>query len=150
MPDRLFRDKKGVSEIIASLTLLLVVSAAGVVLYAYSLGAFNSSSSSFRLQTIGKEEKARERFVIVAVWWTTGNQLNLTVLNYGKIEFAIDAVYINGTTVSSFANGKGAVVGVWELVRVKFTSPVSITSGRTYEIVAVSQRGGHNAVYWNA
>jgi len=150
MPHRLFRDKKGVSEIIASLMLLLVVSAAGIVLYAYSLGAFNSSSSAFRLHTSEKEEKARERIVIVAVWWTTGNQLNLTMLNYGKIELAIDAVYINGTAVSSFTSGKGAVVGVWELVRVKFTPPVSIISGCTYEIIAVSQRGGHSAVYWNA
>ena len=150
MPDRLFRDKKGVSEIIASLMLLLVVSAAGVVLYAYSLSAFNSSSSSFRLHTNEKEDKARERFVIVAVWGTMGNQLNLTVLNYGKIEFAIDAVYINGTTVSSFSSGRGAVIGVGELVRIKFTPPVSFVSGCTYEIIAVSQRGSHNAVYWNA
>lgn len=150
MPDRLLRNKNGVSEIIASLMLLLVVSAAGVVLYAYSLGAFNSSTSSFRLYAGGKEEMARERFAIVAVWWAAGNQLNLSVLNYGRIELAIDAVYVNATAVPNFTSGRGIIAGIWELLRVKFTSPVSIVSGRTYEIVAVSQRGDRNAIHWKA
>jgi hypothetical protein len=128
--------------------LLLVVSAAGVVLYAYSLGAFNASSSSLRLLTGLKEEKARERFAIVAIWWNAGTQMNLTLVNYGQIEFAIDAAYMNGTAVTSFSSGKGANVGAWELVRIKFTSPIPILSGRRYEIAAVSLRGSTSVVYW--
>lgn len=146
----LFRDRRGVSEVIASLILVLIVSVAGVVLYAYSLSALGSSSSYFQLQTSKEEEIARERFSIIAIWWDTASQLNLTVHNYGKIEIAIDAVYVNGTAVSSFWSGRGTVGGAGELVLVRFTSPIAIQSGQKYEILTVSQRGGKDAVYWKA
>jgi len=146
----LFHDKRAVSEIVASLIIVLIVSVAGVALYSYSLGAFSSSSSSFQLQTNQREERARERFSIIAVWWDTVDQLNLTVLNYGKIELAIDAVYINGTPVSSYSSGIGTTVGTEKLISIKFTSPVPIQDGQTYEIIAVSERGSKNVVYWKA
>ena len=144
----LFHDKRGVSEIIASLIIVLIVSVAGVALYSYSLGSFSSSSSSFQLRTDQREERARERFQIIAVWWNTADQLNLTVLNYGKIELAIDAVYIDGTPVS-IDEGKGTVIVTGEKVHVKFTL-TGLVPGETYEILAVSERGSKNVVYWKA
>lgn len=72
------------------------------------------------------------------------------MLNYGRIEVAIDAVYVNGTAVSVFLSGKGITVGAGQLVWVKFTSPFSILSGNVHEILAVSERGGKNAVFWKA
>jgi hypothetical protein len=146
----LFRDKRAVSEIVASLIIVLIVSVAGVALYSYSLGAFSFSSSSFQLQTSQREERARERFSIIAVWWDTADQLNLTVLNYRKIELAIDAVYINGTPVSSYSSGIGTTVGTENLISIKFTSPVSIQDGQTYEILVVSERGSRDVVCWKA
>ena len=145
-----FRDKRGVSEIIASLIIVLIASVAGTALYSYSLSAFSSSSSSFQLQSDQREEQARERFSIIVVWWDTANQLNVTVLNYGKIELAIDAVYIDGTQVSTYTSGKGETIAKGSIVSVKFTSPVSILDGQTYEIVAVSERGSKDVVYWEA
>lgn len=148
-----FRDKRGVSEIVASLIIILIVTVAGAGLYAYSLNAFSSSGSSFLLQTSGREERARERLLITTVWWNvTNDYLNVTVLNYGKIEFAIDAVYIDGTQVSAsaYTDGKGETVAKDSFVSVKFTSSVSIVDGQTYEIIAVSERGSNDVVYWEA
>ena len=142
-------DKRGVSEIIASLMMVLIVSVAGVALYSYSLGAFSSSGSSFQLQIDQREERARERFSIIAVW-RDGDQLNLTVLNYGKIDLAVDAVYINRTAVTTFISGNGTTVTRSNIIPVKFTSPVSILDGQTYEITAVSERGTRDVVYWKA
>ena len=148
-----FRDKRGVSEIVASLIILLIVSVVGAGLYAYSLNAFNSSGSSFLSKTSEREERARERLLITTVWWNvTNDYLNVTVLNYGKIELVIDAAYIDGTQVSAsaFTDGKGETVTKGSLVSVKFTSPVSIVAGQTYEIIVVSERGSSDAVYWEA
>jgi len=146
-----FRDKRGVSEIVASLIIILIVTVAGAGLYAYSLNAFSSSGSSFLLQTSGREDRARERLLITTVWWNvTTDYLNVTVLNYGKIELAIDAVYIDGTQVSVYTDGKGETVTKDSFVSVKFTSPVSIVDGQTYEIIAVSERGNNDVVYWEA
>lgn len=143
----LFHDKRGVSEIVANLIVILIVSVAGVALYSYSLGTFSFSSSSFQLQTSDKEELARERISIINVWWNTENRLNLTMLNYGKIELVIDAVYINGTKVS--ISGGEDTVGAGELISIS-AFPVSVNEGDTCEIIAVSERGGKDAVYWKA
>jgi flagellin-like protein len=143
------RNNRGISEIIASLLLLLIVSVAGAALYSFSLSAFSSSSSTFQQQIDQREEQARERFQITAVWWNTVNQLNLTILNYGKIDIAVDAVYINGTP-TSISSGRGATVGTGELFSVKLAFSVLIQDGQTYEIVAVSERGSKNAAYWKA
>ena len=147
----LFHDKRAVSEIVASLIIILIVTVAGSGLYAYSLNAFSSSGSSFLLQTSGREERARERLLIIAVWWdnSTGqDKMNVTVLNYGKIELAIDAVYIDGTPVS-IDEGKGTVIVTGEKVHVKFTL-TGLVPSETYEILAVSERGSKNVVYWKA
>jgi len=146
----LFHDRRGVSEIIASLILVLIVTAAGTVAYSMSLSSFSQSSSLFQLQTGQREEKARERFSIIRVRNTMMvNQLNLTIFNYGEIEVTIDSAYVEGTKVIDLT-GKGVIVGKEQLTTVQFISPVSIQSGVTYEILVVSSRGGKNAVFWKA
>jgi len=145
----LFRNKRGVSEIIASLMLVLIVTSAGVIAYSYSIGAFSSFTSLFQLNTNQKEKQAQERLAVVAVW-NSSNQLNLTVLNYGQIDLTIDTVYINWTSVASYLGGRGTTIGKGVLIQISFTSPVTIQSGSTYEIIVVSTRGSKNAVNWKA
>lgn len=144
------KDKRGVSEVVASLLMILIVSVAGAFLYSYSMEEFGSSWSSFALQTDKRKEQARERFSVIAVWWDNGNQLNLTILNYGMVELAIDAVYIDGTAVSAFMSGRGQTVTREGIVSVRFSSPIVILDGQTYEIAAVSERGSRDVVYWKA
>ena len=148
--DSFVRSTRGVSEIISSVILILIVSSAGVVAYSYSIGAFSSSSSLFQLDTSLKENQAQERFAIIAVWSNLTNQLNLTVLNYGQIGLAIDTVYINWTTVTTFSAGWRTTIAKGALIQVSFTSPIAIQSGSTYEIIAVSTRGSTNAINWKA
>jgi hypothetical protein len=148
---RSFRgNKRGVSEVIASLIILLIVSLAGAGLYSYSLTTFGATNSSFQAQTDKAAEQARERFLIIAVWVGTANQLNITTLNYGKIELAINAVYIDGKQVSVYASGKDQTIAKGTIASIKFTSPVSILVGQTYEIIGVSERGSRDVVYWKA
>jgi len=146
----LFHEKRGSSEIIASLIMVLIVSTGGAALYSYSLGVFSSSSSSFQGRTDLREERARERFQIIAVWWNvTTDYLNITILNFGKIEVAIEAVYINGTRVS-ISSGRGINIGTRKRISIKFNSPLPIDEGDTCEILAISERGSKDAVYWKA
>jgi hypothetical protein len=145
----LIRDTRGASEVVGGLVIILVVSIAGTALYSYSTDVFSSSWSSFLLQTTRREEQAQERLSIIAVWWDEVDQLDLTILNYGKIELAIDAVYIDGK--KAFINeGRGTVAARKGKTQVKFTSPVPIQDGQTYEIVAVSERGSRDVVFWKA
>lgn len=146
-----FRDKRGVSEIVASLIILLIVSVVGAGLYASSLNAFSTSSSSFLLQTSRREELARERLLITTVWGNvTTDYMNVTVLSYGKIELAIDAAYVNGSAVTTGISGSGTTITTGDIRSVKFTSPVPIAADQTYEIIIVSERGSRDVVYWKA
>jgi flagellin-like protein len=150
MRSSFLRNKRGVSEIIASVILILIVSSAGIVAYSYSIGAFSSSTSFFQSDTNLKEQQAEERFAIIAVWSNQPNQLNLTVFNYGQIGLTINTVYVNWTMVTNYSAGIGTTVGKGALIGVNFTSPISIQSGSTYAIIIVSTRGSQNAISWNA
>jgi len=130
--------------------MILIVSIIGTALYSYSVDAFGSSWSSSLAQSNKREEQSRERFLIIAVWWDNGDQLNLTILNYGKIELAIDALYIDGTAVTTFISGRGETVTGGNIISVKFYLPITIQNGQAYEIIAVSRRGSRNAVSWKA
>ena len=144
------RDRRGVSEVVASLIMILIVSIVGAAIYSNSVNMLGSSSSSFLVQMKRREESARERFSIIAVWWNNDKQLNLTILNYGKIDLAIDAVYIDGTAVTTFVSGRGTTVTRKDIVSVRFNPPFTIQDGQTYELVAVSERGSRDVVYWKA
>jgi hypothetical protein len=150
MRSSLVRNRHAVSEIIASVILILIVSSAGIVAYSYSIGAFSSSTSFFQLDTNLKEQQAQERFAIIAVWSNPPNQLNLTVLNYGQTDLTIDTIYVNWTTVTTYSAGRRITIGKGMLIGVNFTSPVSIQSGSTYQVIAVSTRGSKNAINWKA
>jgi flagellin-like protein len=148
--ERLLSNKRGVSEVIASLILILVVTAAGVVIYAYSVTAFSSSGSHFEQHTKLDQEQMRERFQVIRVWWDTSSQLNLTILNYGQIDITINAVYVNGTKVQHFEINGPNPGAVGELTWVTFDSPLPVPEGTVNEILVVTERGGKNTVSWKA
>ena len=144
------QSKRGVSEIIASMVLVLIVSSAGIVAYSYSISAFSSSTSFFSLDMNSAEQQAQERFNVVAIWFNQPNQMNLTILNYGQIGLAIDAVYVNWTSVTNYSAGRRITFGNGALLQLSFSSPISIQSGSVYEIITVSTRGTQNAISWKA
>ena len=146
----LFQDKRGLSEVVASLTMIVLVLIASVAVYSLSVDTLGSSSSLFQMHTALREEQARERLSILAVWWDGASQLNVTVLNCGKIELVIDAVYINGVQASAYTSGNGETVAKGSIASIKFASSVLIVDGQTYEIAAVTERGSRDAVYWKA
>jgi flagellin-like protein len=146
----LFRNKRGVSEIIASLILILIVSSAGVLAYSISLTTFSSSNSNYQLQTNQKEAKAQERLEVLAIWWDRQNQFNLTVLNYGTIDLTVDKVYVNGTMVTTYISGIGTQIAPTSIIPVTFASPLPIATGQTYDILVVSERGSKNEISWQA
>ncbi len=142
---RFLQCKRGVSEIIGSLIIILIVTIAGVAVYAYSLNAISVSSSELNQQSKIYSELAQERFEVIRVW-NNDLHFNVTVLNFGKTDFAVDAVYVNGVLVQQYISGKGRTVGVGELVTVEFNSPIAFSSGEVLRILVVSERGGRNTV----
>ena len=141
---------RGVSEVVASLILLLIVTTLGTFLYSYTLTTTGLQQRYLESQTRLETERAEERFRVVSVTWMGGSKLNVTILNYGLIDIAIVDVYVNGVRVSTYYGGRGEEIYTSELGWVCFESPISIEEGSTYEITIVSERGVTYAYLWES
>jgi len=137
-----FSRERAVSEVLASLILLLIVSVLGTSLYSYTLTATGFQQSALQGEVRRDAERAQERFKVIAVWWSgSGDLLNLTVLNYGKLDLKIVDIYVNGKRATVFHSGRGDEIYTLRWKRISFNSPVSISADTSYEIVVVSERG---------
>ena len=141
---------RGVSEVVASLILLLIVTTLGTFLYSYTLTTTGLQQRYLESQTRLETERAEERFRVVSVTWMGGSKLNVTILNYGLIDIAIVDVYVNGVRVSTYYGGRGEEIYTSELGWICFESPISIEEGSTYEITIVSERGVTYAYLWES
>jgi len=139
---RLIRNTKAVAEVVGSLVIILIVTIAGVGVYAYSLNAMSSSINDFTQKTTQYGELTQERFEILRVWSNNQSRIKITILNYGQTDLSIAAVYLNGTAVQQYLSGLSTTIGTSNLLTVDFNSPIVIQSNTTFEILAVSSRGG--------
>ena len=142
---------RAVSEVIASLVLLLIVSVVGTTLYSYTLTVTGLKQNELQGEIQTEAARANERFRIVSVWWSGGgDQLSMTILNYGRLDIKILDVYVDGERVTSYQEGRGEEIFTSRLGRVNFTSPVSLSTDVQYEIVVISERGVSHVYSWES
>ena len=147
----MLKRRRAVSEVVASLVILLVVSILGTSLYSFSLNVMRSQQENFFLQSRAEAFRAQERLKVVYVGWSgSDNTLNLTVLNHGKIEISLAEVYVNGEKVNSYNDGLGAKIVTSRLAGLSFTSPVNVAPDKLYQFVIVSERGVSHVHSWES
>lgn len=88
------RTRRAVSEIIASMVVLIIVSSLGVMLYNISLSTFTSQQNDLLLDVALEEKIAQERFSIMGATRTVDNKMVITYINYGNIDVRITDVYL--------------------------------------------------------
>ena len=142
-------DTRAVSEVVASLILLLIVVVLGTFLYGYAVTLTGEQDEAFKGEIATEAEKAQERFRVLAVWWDgSSDDLNLTILNYGRLDIEIVDAYVNGRMVESYYAGRRLPILTSQLGRVRFRAPVPVTEGSLYDIVLVSGRGVSYVYRW--
>jgi archaellum component FlaF (FlaF/FlaG flagellin family) len=142
---------RAVSEVVASLVILLVVSILGTSLYSFSLTVMRSEQENFVLQSKTEASRAQERLKVVYVGWSRSDDtLNLTMLNYGWIDIDVAEVYVNGERVTSYSEGLGAKIHTLRLAGLSFTSPVTVFPDNLYQFVIVSERGVSHVYRWES
>lgn len=145
------RRKRAVSEVVASLVILLIVSIFGTSIYSFSLTSVRSQQDRLRGEISAETSRARERLKIIYINWNgLDDRLNITFLNYGLFETSIVKIYVDGEMVTIYHEGLGAQVANSKLGLVSFTSPVEINSDTIYEIVIVTDRGVSNVHSWQS
>ena len=134
--------RRGVSEIIASLLVLMIVSVLGTILYTYSLNISQLQQDKLIRDTTLSTGKAQERFQVIGVWYRQSSDImNLTVLNYGKQELFVSDVYINGVRVSNHISGFDVETFSEDIGQIVFVTPSSLSSGIQHEIEIASVKG---------
>ena len=147
----MLKRRRAVSEVVASLVILLVVSILGTSLYSFSLNVMRSQQENFFLQSRAEAFRAQERLKVVYVGWSgSDNTLNLTVLNHGNIEISLAEVYVNGEKVNSYNDGLGVKIVTSRLAGLSFTSPVNVAPDNLYQFVIVSERGVSHVHSWES
>jgi hypothetical protein len=142
----MFKERKAVSEIVASLILLLTVSTLGIILYNYLMNTTGFQSNYMLEEYQENSKKIQERFKILSVWNVT-NTVNVTVLNYGEFTVNITDLYFDGDRVTSFIQGIDEEVESDDINHIAFTSTITLSS-RPYLIRIVSNRGSSNVYLW--
>ena len=143
--------RRGVSEIISTIIIILIVSVAGSLLFTYSSGLFQRQQSKAISENKLSTDQAQERFIFTAVWWNGNDDLlNITVYNYGNLDIEITDIYVDGVRVQTYFFGRNEEILTEKYLRVAFTSPVTIIDGETYTINIVSSNGVKKVDSWEA
>ena len=139
----MIKRSRAVSEVIASLIMLLIVSVLGTYLYSYSLTETGVQQNNLEGDIQTEAGRAQERFKVIACIYE-GNLLNLTVLNYGRLDIKIVDVYLDSNRV---ALSPGEEIYTSDLGLISFTYP-GLIPDVLYEIVIVSERGVSHVYSW--
>lgn len=146
------KPRRGVSEIIASLTVLIIVSVLGVMLYSISTGAMSEQQNNLLSKLSFEEGKARERFEIVGVEYTDDRSITLWVLNYSNdntLKVTISSIYVNNQQASILMTPRTIEKNTVYPITVTLPSDMpNLTPDKSYNILVVSERGVGNACTW--
>jgi hypothetical protein len=142
--DGLLMSGRGVSNIVSTLALLLVVVGIGSLLYLQGSGIIQLQQATSKSTLEQEQETIRERFIIVDVALNSTNEITVYVYNFGKTCITIVGVYVNETPA---AIDGGVEVGVNVVKGISCTTLFDI-EGEAYYVKVVSLRGGYDETLW--
>lgn len=143
------KTRKAVSEIVASLILLIIVSGLGTALYGFTLDVSQNQREQLVSTYQDSSDSLLEKITVVDIWYDqTDDTLNVTLFNYGEIETSIDTIYLNGNPVETVDSGLDTSILVQKLGNVIFTSPLNINPNDSIEVVVITKRGLSYETTW--
>jgi hypothetical protein len=95
------KPRRGLSEIVASMVVLIIVSVLGVMLYNLSLSNINNQENNLLSQVQQNEVVAQAKFEVVAVNKSDNNEVKVYLYNYGQVDVKISDIYLDfGTFIT--------------------------------------------------
>jgi hypothetical protein len=148
------KSRRGISEMVAVILVLIIVSIAGAALYRTSLVTLSSQFTSYTQQAKDQTLAAQERFEVVNVEKIDSSNVTVYLLNYSPentIDVTVDKVYIDDipSTWRPIVTGNSNGLLLKNVVTpIRVSSGTGFTTDNKYKIVIVSQRGTSNAFKW--
>ena len=133
-------NERAVSEIVASLILILIAASIGTTLYAYSLTLFSSTRSNMENTIMDTELREKEQFTVTHVLYDSfHDKLYIYIYNYGEVEMTVSTVYIN----TQIANQTKVLIpaGNISCYTISNVEASGLLTGGIERLVVVSERG---------
>jgi hypothetical protein len=145
----MFKSKKGVSEVVASLVVLLIISILGTSIYSVSVTMMQRQRDTIKWTTDIESEKYLEKIKALYVNWnSTDDVLEIYFLNYGNLVINIADIYLNGFRVLNYIEGRNIPVQTSDIGTIKIESPITVTKGELFEVTIVTGRGVSHVYNW--
>jgi len=144
---------RGLSEIVATLLMLVVIISLSVVVFGVATNSFGNFSNSFSNLFSNSSDSLSEQVAVEQITFNeTGSNLgaNIYLRNVGSNIVTVSAVYVTNITANAFVLSfqvsptKQLLVSSFQNIAVKFTP----NAGSTYSFNVATQRG--NTVLANA
>jgi flagellin-like protein len=144
---RIFRNKKAVSPVIATVLMILVTMAGMTLLFGFVI----SYSDSYKAGIGGS---VMESLTVEDIWLSPGSPsynsdpahaLTLSVYNVGKVDSTITSAYVNGLKLTDTPGGQNfnlketVAVGAHATITLYWSGPWS--EGQTYTFRIATQKG---------
>ena len=141
--------RRAVSEVVASLLLIMIVMVFGTLVLVYSFSTFQRSHRML-IDTITSERLSlKERFTIVDIWLHEGN-LSIAVYNHGDVDVTISRVYLANENFLAALNTTPITIPTGRFKWVNASVDDLIVKGNTYHVKVSSERGVTCEVLWKA
>jgi flagellin-like protein len=146
---KLFKNKKAVSPVIATVLMILITMVGMTLLFAF----VSSYSENYKA---GVGSSVMESLTVEDIWLSPGNSsyasdsahtVQLSVYNVGKVDSIITSVYANGLKLTDTANGQNfnlkneVAVGEHTAITLYWESPWQ--SGQKYTFTVATQKGSN-------
>ena len=135
--------RKGISNVVAAMLLILISVSGATLLYTYASGVFGP------LQGAQPQQSYMEQVALEYYNWTGPNPapLQIRMRNVGSASILIKDVFISGTIVPATSISWGAqctngVLSVQSSCLVTLPAPSALTPGVAYSVSFVSSTGG--------
>lgn len=146
------RGSKGVSEIIATVLMIMIVTAIGFAIFLYGMGFFTASTAARDQATSTGIATLRERFIVVDAYFnTTENSASIWVYNYGETNLAISSIYLNGTKLDIDSPPSPVSITPTKVIKIICSTTTTIvTPGDSQLVRVVSSLGNFYESYYQS
>jgi flagellin-like protein len=144
-------NKKGVSEIVATVLMIMIVTLIGFTVLLYGMGYFSGTTSARDQANAITIAGLEERFIIVDSNFirSGGNTIvAVTVYNYGQTNVDITAIYLNST--ASLSNIASTVIYPNTIQQINGTYIGIIPYNNSQDIRVVSTLGNYYENYYTS
>ena len=134
--------RRGISELYASVILLIIISSMGTILYSYAIETALNYEENIMHQEEIKSKKLMEKYSIIYIKWNNDTErFKISIFNYGTYDIEIGEIYINNEIVKSNSDNKDIKIESYQIKEISINTTIKIMDNVLYEILVTTKNG---------